>query len=212
MNKYKNREPAEDEDADVPGLTSARSSTSDSSRVEELEAATSAAKTDVSSRGGIIIPNINFDINNHAHTVSIAANWPDLTTDYDEIPEDFQQALQAAMSQDSDIFASLDTSDNKQSTANDMSLFDASHGFIIDNRIPDPLIQQHLSFTFSQMSANNYSAIEPYGPVLVRGPHGLLHRTNSPWSDHITTLEYFLRQKWMNISMMNKKGAQNFAR
>ena len=71
--------------------------------------------------------------------------------------------------------------------------------------LPSPLNQIPLIFPFSQMGPAAYAALSEKGPLLVQGPHEQLRRTNSPFSDHVTVVEYFLRQKWMNVGpLMNR--------
>lgn len=168
----------------------------------EATAPASAPKVSAGGVGGSLVSSLPIDTH---HLRAETPNWSDLRNDYDEIPEDFQHALQAAVAHDPEIFASLGSFDNSSPPSN-TSFVDTSNGLIWDNTIPDPVMQQHLSFSFPQIGPNAYSAHERSGAVLVRGPHGMLRRTNSPWSDHITTLEYFLRQKWKNLGLMNRKG------
>lgn len=118
--------------------------------------------------------------------------WPELTGDYADIPEDLQNALQMAISQDPNAFSALNWDEN--------SYLPTHNGLLWDGPLPDPVTQQQLSFHVPQIGSSAYANIEHAGPVLIRGPHGILHRTNSSWSDHITTVEYFLRSKWSNLT------------
>ncbi|KIW89957.1 uncharacterized protein Z519_09387 [Cladophialophora bantiana CBS 173.52] len=206
MSKDKKKEADDDEEVDevvdeIHRQTSEPPSTSDISSSDPKEAIESASKTDFICRGGIIIPDMTLDATHQRSDASATApNWPDLDTGYDEIPDDFKDALQAAISHDPNVFASLSFVDSS-GLNDDAAFMNTNNQLTWDNMIADPIMQQRLSFTFPQMGPNAYSAAETHGPVLVRGPHGKLHRTNSPWSDHITTLEYFLRQKWKPLEL-----------
>ncbi|RVX65754.1 hypothetical protein B0A52_10388 [Exophiala mesophila] len=125
--------------------------------------------------------------------------WPELTGDYIDIPEDLQNALQMAIGQDSNAFSALSWEEN--------SYLPTHNGLLWDGPLPDPVAQQQLSYHTPQIGSNAYASIEHAGPVLIRGPHGILHKTNSSWSDHITTVEYFLRLQWANLIKGKRKKA-----
>ena len=73
------------------------------------------------------------------------------------------------------------------------------------NMLNNPTSQLPLNFYFSQMGPAAYTDIVEKGPLLVHGPHGQLRRTNSLFSDHITVVEHFLKQKWKNAgALLNK--------
>ncbi|OAL39877.1 hypothetical protein AYO20_00789 [Fonsecaea nubica] len=186
---------------EAPRPTTAPSSTSDASSPSLREATVRAPMTDSIDTGGIMIPDLTFDATcQQPDTSANATSWPDLETGFDEIPDDFKDALQAAISHDPDVFASLDFVDFPN-PINDVTMIETNNPTMWDTMMADPILQQRLSFTFPQMGPDTYSAAEKHGPILVRGPHGQLHRTNSAWSDHIATLEYFLRQKWRSLSL-----------
>ncbi|KIY02186.1 uncharacterized protein Z520_02324 [Fonsecaea multimorphosa CBS 102226] len=196
--KKKDSDANEEVEDDVPRPTSVPSSTSDVSSPNLKDISVSLLETESNGEGDIVIPDLTLDATHQSPEIPAnAANWPDVDTGYDEIPNDFKDALQAAISNDPSIFASLDLLESS-SPNNDAVFIDKSSPLMWENMMAEPIIQQRRSFTFPQMGPNAYASGN-YGPVLVRGPHGQLYRTNSPWSDHITTLEYFLRQKWKPV-------------
>ncbi|KIW34799.1 uncharacterized protein PV07_01554 [Cladophialophora immunda] len=209
-----NKDKKKDSDAnkevedEVARPTSVPSSTSHVSSPSLRDVAVSAPRSDSTSKGGIVVPDSTYDATHQRPEIlATVTNWSDMDTGYDEIPDDFKDALQAAISHDPDIFASLDLLDSSGSN-NGATFIDTNNPLVWENMIADPIFQQRLSFTFPQMGPSTYSAAENHGPVLVRGPHGQLHRTTSPWSDHITTLEYFLRQKWKSLGL-RRNGKNN---
>ncbi|OAP56165.1 hypothetical protein AYL99_09344 [Fonsecaea erecta] len=203
--KIKDSDANEEVEDDVPRPNSVPSSASDVSSPNTRDTTMSGLGAESTGEGDIVIPGLTVDATQHRSVVSAtAADWPDTDAGYDEIPDDFKDALQAAISHDPDIFASLDFF-SSSSPNTGAAVKDASNSFVWENMMADPIMQQRISFTLPQMGPNAYSASETHGPVLVRGPHGRLYRTSSPWSDHIVTLEYFLRQKWKSLAVRRNK-------
>lgn len=60
---------------------------------------------------------------------------------------------------------------------------------------PYPLTQFNTTLLFSDMGPRAFLDTVAKGPILVKSSHGHLRRTNSVFSDHFNTVEYFLRQK-----------------
>lgn len=80
-----------------------------------------------------------------------------------------------------------------------------------NNAFSSPLNQTPLTFSFTHMGPAAYADISKKGALLVQGAHGQLRRTNSLFSDHITVVEYFLRQKWMNVGALMNRGDELLA-
>jgi Domain of unknown function (DUF3425) len=83
--------------------------------------------------------------------------------------------------------------------------------FACNNAFSSPLNQIPLTFSFAHMGPAAYADIAEKGALLVQGPHGQLRRTNSLFSDHVTVVEYFLRQKWMNVGALMNRGDECLA-
>ena len=115
---------------------------------------------------------------------------------------EIQQRFPISSHMDTDFFDLENLLSNDVPQANDLTLFCKSGSY------SSPLSQLPLSFTLSQLGPAAYADVAVKGPLLVRGPHGQLHRTNSAFSDHITVVEHFLRQKWLNTGALLNRGDQ----
>lgn len=83
---------------------------------------------------------------------------------------------------------------------------DALANFDCNNTFSSSLNQIPVTFSFTHMGPAAYADISEKGALLVQGPHGQLRRTNSLFSDHVTVVEYFIRQKWMDVgALMNRE-------
>ena len=83
--------------------------------------------------------------------------------------------------------------------------------FANNNAFASLLNQKPLTFSFNQMGPAAYADITEKGSLLVQGPYGQLRRTNSLFSDHVTVVEYFLRQKWINVGALMNHGDECLA-
>ncbi len=113
---------------------------------------------------------------------------------------DTQQRASISSDLNTDFFDPDNFLSNDGPQSNDLAVFCKNGSY------NSPMSQLPLSFSFSQMGPAAYADVAAKGPLLVRGPHGQLHRTNSLFSDHITVVEHFLRQKWLNAGALLNRG------
>jgi myosin heavy subunit len=70
-----------------------------------------------------------------------------------------------------------------------------------------PFSQQPL-LSYAGMGGTSYSNTVEKAPLLIRGPHGELHKSNSLFSDHIAVVEHFLKQRWASPKSLLKHGEE----
>ncbi|OQU95639.1 hypothetical protein CLAIMM_01821 [Cladophialophora immunda] len=75
------------------------------------------------------------------------------------------------------------------------------------NPLNDPLSQLPLSFTIAQFSPTSYAATSQSGPILFTSPQGQLHATSSMLSNHINSMEFFLKLNMSNFRLPTNRGA-----
>ncbi|KIW19414.1 hypothetical protein PV08_03709 [Exophiala spinifera] len=62
-----------------------------------------------------------------------------------------------------------------------------------ETNLGDPVSQLPLSFTLRRFGPTSYAVASQTGPILFNGPQGQLHSTSSMLSNHISSMEYFLK-------------------
>lgn len=62
--------------------------------------------------------------------------------------------------------------------------------------------------SYSGMGGSSYANTAGKAPLLIRGPHGELHKSNSLFSDHIAVVEHFLKQRWASPKSLLKHGEE----
>ncbi|KIW44198.1 uncharacterized protein PV06_05226 [Exophiala oligosperma] len=77
-----------------------------------------------------------------------------------------------------------------------------------DNCLNDPVSQLPLSFTLAQFGPASYAAASQAGPLLFTGAQGQLHATHSMLSNHIGSMEYFLK---LNLSTSRRSQNRNIS-
>ena len=127
-------------------------------------------------------------------------NQIDLLSNYDVEPSKTQQTSSMSSNLNINFF------DPDNFLSNDASQSNALTMFCKNGSYDSPMSQLPLYFSFSQMGPAAYADVAVKGPLLVRGPGGQLHRTNSLFSDHIAVVEHFLRQKWLNAGALLNRG------
>lgn len=74
----------------------------------------------------------------------------------------------------------------------------------------NPISRQPLP-SYADMGGTSYANAISKAPLLIRGPHGDLHKSNSLFSDHIAVVEHFLKQKWAGPRSLSKHGEEGLA-
>ena len=111
-------------------------------------------------------------------------DWPDFSTDYNDILVGPQQLPEA----------SGDDQNNGPSAPRDQL---GTLAMLSCDETTSPWLKT-LNNPFSQIGPSAYATTAQTGPVLLGGPERRVHKTNSILSDHVISVEYFLRQRWMS--------------
>jgi hypothetical protein len=93
----------------------------------------------------------------------------------------------------------------RHGSSNSASCFGSNLDIFYQNM--SPFCQTQLP-SYAGMGATSYAHAISRAPLLIRGPHGDLHKSNSLFSDHIAVVEHFLKQKWASPRSLLKHGEE----
>ena len=93
----------------------------------------------------------------------------------------------------------------RNGSLNSASFFGSNSDLFYQN--VSPFCQMQLP-SYAGMGAMSYAHAISRAPLLIRGPHGDLHKSNSLFSDHIAVVEHFLKQKWASPRSLLKHGEE----